>query len=193
MPLPPVFRRSRGARSLVSPAGLLNHGVTVSITLLNPNFVLLGSDWSIGERQHVAGSKGTRTERLGETWRSDCQCCDRGDANDADFRFHHHELFSEANTEAHCLVTQEVGSCASNLQQSFGDEFDTLLLSGFHLALQEMVGASETYWKTARGSHLLRGWWPIGILSSEIASSLSRVFMLPPPHGEQQQREEQFG
>ena len=30
-------------------------------------------------------------------------------------------------------------------------------------------------------------------LSSEIASGLSRVFMLPPPHGEQQQREEQFG
>jgi hypothetical protein len=27
-------------------------------------------------------------------------------------------------------------------------------------------------------------------LSSEIASGLSRVFMLPPPHGEQQQREE---
>src|SRR6476661_7630300 len=26
-------------------------------------------------------------------------------------------------------------------------------------------------------------------LSSEIASGLSRVFMLPPPHGEQQQRE----
>jgi len=133
MPLPPVFQRSRDA-SPVSPAGLWNHGVTVSITLLNPNFVLLGSDRLIGERQHVAGSEGTRTERLGETWRSDSQCCDRGDANDADFRFHHHELFSEANTEAHCLFTQEVGSCAGNLQQSFGDEFDTLLLSATRLA-----------------------------------------------------------
>ena len=30
-------------------------------------------------------------------------------------------------------------------------------------------------------------------LSSEIASGLSRVFVLLPPHGEQQQREEQFG
>jgi hypothetical protein len=100
----------------MSRAGLWYHGVTVSVALLNLNFVFLGSDRLIGKRQHVAGSIGTCTERLGESWRYDSQCHDRGDANDADFRFPHHEFFSEANTEAQCLVAQEFGFDAGNLQ-----------------------------------------------------------------------------